>query len=522
MRKRALVVLMVPLALWGADRWWCHVLFLADDKLEGRNTGSAGYRRAAEYVATEWERAGLQPAGTSGYFQPIKFRSRTIVEEQSSLALGRDGKWETLRLGEEANLSMRTEPPESAEAPIVFAGYALTVPEYHYDDLAGLDLKGTLILYLSGGPSSIPGAVRSHFQSSEERAKNLEKAGVSGTLQIQNPKAMDVPWERSTLARFQPSMSLADPALVDTRGQRLSVTVNPAHAERFFAGSGHSFREILELSNAGKPLPRFPLPLRLKARARFEAQEVECRNVVGIRPGADPKLKDEYVVLSAHLDHIGVGRPIRGDRINNGAMDNASGVAALLEIAARLKESNARLRRPVLFVALTGEEKGLLGSKYFAHLPTVPPRSLVANLNLDMFLPLFPLRLLTAFGLNESDLGDRLRDVAAPLGIQVQADPEPDRNLFIRSDQYNFIKAGVPALAFKVGYEKGSAEEATARAWLKERYHAPSDDVKQPVDLKAAGDFNRVILALLETVANRPERPRWKKGSFFARFAAAR
>lgn len=520
MLKRALLVLAVPLALWGADRWWSHVLFLADDKLEGRNTGSAGYRKAAEYVAGEWERAGLRPAGSSGYFQAVKFRSRTIVEEQSSLALGQDGKWEALRLGEEANLSMRTEPPELVEAAIVFAGYALTVPEYQYDDMAGLDLQGKLVLYLSGGPSSIPGVVRSHYQSAEERSKNLEKAGVIGTLQIQNPKSMDVPWERSTLARFQPSMNLTDPALVETRGQRLSVTVNPAHAERFFAGSGHSFREILELSNAGKALPRFPLPLRLKAQARFEAQDVECRNVAGIRPGADPKLKDEYVVLSAHLDHLGVGRPIRGDSINNGAMDNASGIASLLEIAAKLKESKAPLRRSVLFLALTGEEKGLLGSKYFARLPTVPAGSLVANLNLDMFLPLFPLRLVTAFGLNESDLGDRLREVTAPLGIQVQTDLEPDRNRFIRSDQYNFIKAGVPALAFKVGYEKGSAEEATARAWLKERYHAPSDDVRQPVDLQAAGDFNRMILALLESVANREARPQWKKESFFRRFGA--
>ena len=317
MLKRALLVLAVPLALWGADRWWSHVLFLADDKLEGRNTGSAGYRKAAEYVAGEWERAGLRPAGTSGYFQAVKFRSRTIVEERSGLALGQDGKWEALRLGEEANFSMRTEPPESVEAAIVFAGYALTVPEYQYDDLAGLDLQGKLVLYMSAGPSSIPGAVRSHYQSAEERSKNLAKAGVIGTLQIQNPKSMDVPWERSTLARFQPSMNLTDPALVETRGKRLSVTVNPARAERFFAGSGHSFREILELSNAGKTLPRFPLPLRLKAQARFEALDVECRNVVGIRPGADSKLKNEYVVLTAHLDHLGLGRPIRGDSINH-------------------------------------------------------------------------------------------------------------------------------------------------------------------------------------------------------------
>ncbi len=521
MRKHARLLLLASLTLPAADRWWEHVRFLADDKLEGRNTGSAGYRKAAEYVAAEWERAGLAPGGESGYFQPVKFRSRRLLEEESRLELGRDGRWESLRLGEEANIGMRTEPPASLEADIVFAGYGLTVPDYRYDDLAGLDLQGKVVLYLSGGPSSIPGAVRSHYQSTAERWKNLERAGAVGALQIQNPKSTDVPWARSTLARLLPAMSLADPALADTRGPRLSVTINSAHAERWFTGSGHSFREILALANTGQPLPRFALPLRLRATARFEAAEVECRNVIGVRRGSDEKLRHESVVVSAHLDHLGAGKPIGGDAIYNGAMDNAAGAASLLEIAARLKESGARLRRSVVFVALTGEEKGLLGSRYYAAHPSGIAGKIVADINLDMFLPLFPLKILTAMGLNESDLGDRLREAAGPLGVQVQADPEPDRNLFIRSDQYNFILHGAPSLAFKVGYEKGSPEEAIAKAWLKERYHAPSDDTGQPVDLKAAADFNRLILALLESVANRDQPPRWKQSSFFRRFAAS-
>lgn len=525
MRKYALLILAVlPLffaATAGDDgrRWWAYVQYLADDKLEGRNTGSPGYRRAAEYVAGELERDGLAPAGVEGYFQPVKFRSRRILEAQSGLLLLHNGETESLVLGEHANIGMRTEPPESLDAPIVFAGYGLSVPELHYDDLAGLDLRGKLVMYLSGGPDSIPGPLRAHYQSSEERWKFLDRAGVVGTLSVQNPRNMDVPWERSTLARLQASMSLADRDLVDVKSPKLSVIVNPAYADKFLAGTGHTFQELLALADAGKPLPRFPIPATLKAKARFERAEVESPNLAGILPGSDPQLKGESVVLSAHLDHLGIGQPINGDSVYNGAMDDASGVATLLDIAARLHESKARLRRSLLFVIVTGEEKGLLGSKYFTAHPTVEAKSMVANLNVDMFLPLFPLRIVTVYGLEESTLGDEVRAVAKSLGLRVQGDLEPNRNIFIRSDQYNFIRRGIPALAFKVGYEKGSPQEAIAKRWLHERYHAPSDDSKQPVDLAAAAGFNEVILRLAEAVANRNERPHWNSSSFFRRYA---
>jgi Zn-dependent M28 family amino/carboxypeptidase len=248
-----------------------------------------------------------------------------------------------------------------------------------------------------------------------------------------------------------------------------------------------------------------------------ERAEVESENVFAILPGTDRKLKDESVVLSAHLDHLGRGEAVNGDAIYNGAMDNASGVATLLDIAATLHDYGVKLRRSVIFVAVTGEEKGLLGSQSFAAQPAA--RNAVADLNLDMFLPLYPLRLLTAIGAEESDLGERLRTVAAQLGVAVENDPEPLRNRFIRSDQYSFIKRGVPSLAFKVGYMKGSPEEAISRKWYAERYHAPSDDVNQPVDLKAAAEFNRLLRLLTESIANDPQRPTWKPGSFFRRFA---
>ncbi|MFN2445544.1 MAG: M28 family metallopeptidase [Vicinamibacterales bacterium] len=501
-----------------AARWWEHVAFLADDKLQGRDTGSDAHRIAAEYVAREMERVGLKPGGTKQYFQPVPFRSRTIVESKSSLALVRtDGTEVPIVLGDEATFSLRIEPASAVDAPIVFAGYGLTVPEAKHDDLAGLDVKAKVVMLLTGGPSNIPGPLLAHYQST--RWESLKKAGAIGVLSIQNPKGQDIPWERSKLSRFLPSLAIADPALDETLGQQLAVTLNPATAEKFFVGSSHSFKEILALSNEGKVLPGFPIPAAIRARVTIEAQPIESDNVVGILPGTDPRLRDEYVVVSAHLDHLGAGEPINGDGIYNGAMDNASGIATLLETAAAAAAKTG-FKRSIAFVAVTAEEKGLLGSRYYANRPaTIPGDRIVANLNTDMFLPLFPMTSLIAQGLEESDLAGDLRRVAETAGIKVLSDPEPERNAFTRSDQYSFIKTGVPALSLKVGFEKGSREHDAIKTWRTERYHSPSDDLAQPVDRQAAAEFNRVYLLVIEEVANRPTRPRWNEDSFFRRFA---
>jgi len=498
-----------------AARWWSHVAYLADDRMKGRETGSPEHREAAEYIARHFKEAGLKPGGTNGYFQAVPFRSRKIVEGKSSLALVRGGAASPVVLGDEATFSMRIEPAPHVEAPLVFAGYGLQVPESKHDDLAGLDLKGKVVLLLTGGPSSIPGPLLAHYQNT--RWSYLKQAGAIGVVSIQNPKGQDIPWDRSKLARFLPSMAIADPALDESAGQQLAVTVNPATAEKFFEGSGHTFNELLALSNAGLVLPRFGVPASIRATVAIESTSLTSDNVVGILPGTDPALKNEYVVVSAHLDHIGVG-PIAGDAIYNGAMDNASGVATLIEAAATASAKKG-FKRSVIFLAVTAEEKGLLGSRYYANRPTVPGGAMVADLNTDMFLPLFPLHSLVVQGLEESDLAGDLRSIARPLGIEVYSDPEPERNAFTRSDQYSFIRTGVPSISLKVGFKKGSPEHEMVKRWRTERYHAPSDDLAQPIDRQAAEDFNRVYVAALEAIANRPTRPSWNGDSFFRRFA---
>jgi hypothetical protein len=486
--------------------------------MEGRETGSAGLRKASAYVVEQLKKNGLQPTGSKGFYQPVEFVSRRIDESGSSLTLVRDGRPEQLVLGEDAMFSTRYDLVPSTNAPLVFVGYGLKVPETNYDDFAGLDVKGKVVVYIAGSPVDVPSALSAHYQSGGERARTLRELGAVGLISIPNPASMDIPWSRMTLARTRPSMVLADPDLDDTQGIGLAVTFNPADAEKLFAGSGHTFAEIAALGKDRRPMPHFPLTASIQAEAKVIKENIESDNIVAKLPGTDPTLKDQYVVLSAHLDHVGVGEPINGDKIYNGAMDNAAGSAVLLDIAAALHASKAAPKRSLLFLFVTAEEKGLLGSKYFANHPTVPKSSIIADLNTDMFLPIIPLKILTVLGLSESTLGEDARQVATQLGVQVQPDPEPLRNSFVRSDQYSFIRQGVPSLAMGVGSVKGSPEAATQKKWLTERYHAPSDDLNQPVELSAAARYEDILTTLALKVADAPRPPQWNSDSFFRRF----
>jgi Zn-dependent M28 family amino/carboxypeptidase len=311
-------------------------------------------------------------------------------------------------------------------------------------------------------------------------------------------------------------MRLASDSTAHTGGSTVTVVLNPATAERLFSGSRRSYASVQALADSGAPLPRFDLPARLRATVAVDESEAVSDNVVGLLPGEDQKLKTEYVALTAHLDHLGVGQPVAGDSIFNGAMDNASGIATLIETAATLGARSPRPKRSVLFVAVTAEEKGLLGSDYFAAHPTVPAGgAIVANLNTDMFLPINPLRRLLVNGLEESDLADDVRRAAARAGIEVITDPEPERNAFVRSDQFSFIRRGIPALSLKVGFAVGSPEHDRVLRWRQERYHGVEDEVAQSVDRQAAEDFNRLYPEVVTEVASRPARPAWYPTSAF-------
>ena len=515
-------ILFIPLllsagALEDGKRWWTHVQFLADDKLEGRNTGSEGHKKAAQYVADQFERAGLRPAGKS-YLQAVPFQVQRIEETKCSVEVIRPNQSpELLKLGDDVILSARGDYAKSLEVEAVFVGHGLVIPELGINDLAGLDLKGKAVVILAGGPSTIPSALKSHYSSAEERNKALTAAGAIGTINLQNPSHMDVPWTRQAANRLQATMRLADASL-NEGGMKMGLSINPAIADRLLEGTGHTFKELLNLADNDKPLPKFPMPMKFRIRAAAKQWSVESQNVVAMLEGSDAALKSEFIVLSAHIDHLGVSETGGADRIFNGAMDNASGIAWMLETARRVKESGMKPKRSLLFVAVTGEEKGLQGSKYFASHSIVNGK-LVADINMDMVLPLFPLKYLEVQGLGESSLGDDIRAVCKQHHVEVQFDKDPNANRFIRSDQYSFIKKGVPSLAFKFGWIKGSPEEKIFRDWYRDRYHAVTDDLSQPVDLEGAGQFTSILFDLLQRVADAPASPQWNADSFFKRFA---
>ena len=503
------------------NSWWAHVKFLADDSLEGRDTGSEGLQKAQAYAVEQLQKAGLQPAGANGFYQPVRFNQYEVEESKSLLALVTGGQSKSLSFADDAFINTRsTRASANLSAPLVFVGYGLQIPEKNLDELAGLDLKGKVVVYLAGSPSDIPTALASHYQTAVERWKSLHAAGAIGTITIFNPASMDIPWSRISVNRNHPSMDLSDSEFNETPGLQLGVAFNPASAEKLFTGSGHTFAEIAALGKDRKPLPHFDMAVSLKANAVILTKTLESSNIVGKLTGSDPVLKNEFVVLSAHIDHVGIGAPINGDRIYNGAMDNGSGSALEMDIAASLKAHPEKLQRSILFLLVTAEEKGLLGSKYFAAHPTVAAKSIIADVNVDMFLPIVPMKVLKIGGLEESDLGTRAAAIAQSMGIKAIPDPEPLRNLFIRSDQYNFIKKGVPSVKCDVTFEPGTPEQKIFKDWLTNRYHAPSDDVNQPVDMQAAALYEEFTRRLLLETANNAAPPRWKPDSFFRRYAA--
>src|SRR5580698_995574 len=514
--------------------WWAHVQRLADPSMNGRLTGSEDYLRAAAYVVDQFKAYGLMPAGVDGgYFQPVHFDVQRVIASKSSMNLIVDGKATPLVLGEDAILGSRSAQAGKVDAPLVFIGYGLHLPESKYDDfnsaeVPAAELKGKIVVYINGGPANLSGALKS-FARTSPFAKAVRDAGALGTISIPTPKSMDFGWQRVASGASQPGMRLSvapdaaavaakHPALADDHGTMFGATVNPAQAEKLFAGTGHTFAELLALADAQKPLPRFALGKSVKATVVGETSHVVSPNIVAELKGSDPKLSGEYVLVSAHLDHLGVGAPINGKTIYSGAMDDASGVATVLETAKRLSQAKTRPKRSMLFVIFTAEEKGLLGSRYFAGHPTVPESAIDADLNLDMFMPLFALKKLHVQGLDESTLSEDAKKVGAAHGIVIAPDPEPDRNSFIRTDQYSFVQAGVPALAMKFGWTAGSPEYHAWRNWLAERYHSTQDDLSQPVDLAAAAQFNDFFADLGRAVADDPARPHYLDSSFFKRF----
>jgi Zn-dependent M28 family amino/carboxypeptidase len=499
-----------------AQQWWADIAAIADDSTEGRLTGSAGYMRAADHVIARFRALGLEPAGATGYLQPVAFEQQVVDQAGSRMALIRhDGSADVLTVGRDALISAGgARRPARIAAPLVFIGYGLHLPAQGHDDFAGVDLKGRIAVVISGGPADLPASVKSGARFA--RAEWLAKRGAVGLITLTTPHQVEIPWARLKLLAGQSGMYLADPKMRDVPDGFFSASIDPDQSECLFAGSGHSFAELSAQADASGAVPVFALPVRLRAEVAARHKALMSPNLIARLPGSDPALSAQHVVISAHLDHLGIGEPIAGDRIYNGAMDDASGVASVLDIAQILAQAPVRPRRSILFVIVTAEEKGLLGSHYFAHHPTVREGSIVADLNLDMPLPLWPLTRVIAIGEGESTLGADAAAVAAARGVILTPDPLPDRNTFIRTDLFSFVREGIPALAFKFGFVRGSPEFRIEHDWRANRYHAPSDDLQQTGVMKEdAVKLDGFVADVALRVASGAARPQWLPSSTF-------
>jgi hypothetical protein len=492
-----------------ADRWWRDVQVLSHDSMRGRQSGSPEHREAAEYVARAFKGAGLEAGTPTGFLQPVYLNSRRIDETRSSIALVRDGVEEKLTFGEDAAYAIRTTYPAAnvTDAQLVFAGYGLHLPQIGHDDYAGLDVRNKVVVVMGRPPRGVPGQVIAHARN--QAWQTLRRMGALGMITI-GGNAPDSAFIRGQRNRTIPQNAIA------TEGPAFATLAwNPARAEKLFAGAPQSVAALRAAADSGTALPRFELPTRIRFSGAVIETTIVSDNVVGVLRGSDPQLRDQYLVLTAHLDHVGVGRPVNGDSIYNGAMDNASGTALLMETARRFQEQKIRPKRSIIFLAVTAEEHGLLGSRYFAENPTVPVGSIVANLNTDMFMPIIPFKMVMVNGLEESNLADDAQRAGTKTGVPVVTDPEPEENRFVRSDQYSFIAKGIPALSFKVGFARDTPEHQAVIEFRRRRYHMPDDEVTEHVDLNTAAGFTNFYMYAVQEVANRATRPAWNSSSVF-------
>ena len=501
------------------SRLYADVAFLADDMLEGRATGTRGYDLAAAYVATRMAALGLEPAGDTAYFQRVPMRRAMLDPARSNLALVRGQAEQPLQLGRDAMLSPDfLREAWTTDAPLVFVGYGVTAPEMGYDDYANLDVRGKVVVQFRGAPPRFPHNERAYYSNGQVKDQMAAARGAVGVVSMLKPsEQVNQPWERTERQSHLPSFRWTDPGGAPANVQaliELGARLSPEGIAAVFAGAPKAFGDAAadaESSVAGG----FNLEPKIRARVATRHSRASSSNVVGLLRGSDPKLAQEAIVITAHLDHLGIGVPVAGDSIHNGAYDNASGTAMLLEVARAFTRMKVRPRRSILFAAVTGEEKGLQGSDYMARRDAPAGLDVVGNINLDMVLALRPLTHIVAFGAEHSTLGPVVERAAALAGLAVIPDPTPDQVVFIRSDQFSYVKQGIPAI-FPVSGGNGSAENlAEVVRWRAEHYHAPSDDMGQPFDWDGEARFTRMAFLATWLAADGAKAPRWNDGDFF-------
>jgi len=491
-----------------------HVTFLADDRLEGRDAGTPGYDIAARYVAEQFAALGLKPGGTDGWFQQVSLAEYGLDDRRpASLRIGKHA------FANGADVLIAASPrygtdTQTVTGDAVFVGYGIERPDLGYDDYAGLDLRGRFAVMLVGAPKGLPQARIA--QIIRERGTIAAKHGAIGVLYLVGP-GDEMLWRAAMNTVGEDTTKWLSPeGFPDGQdpGVAIGAYLDGTAARALFEGAGTRIEQIFAAAATPKArIKGFALKRRATLARTSMVKAYRSPNVIGIVPGSDPALADQYVVLSAHLDHVGRDPHLPGDKIHNGAMDNAAGVATMLEAARAFAKARIRPKRSILFVALTAEEDGLLGSSYLARHPVIGNGRLIADVNLDMPILLYDFQDVIAFGGEHSTMGEIVARAGARMGVTVSPDPMPEEQFFERSDHFNFVKAGVPSIFLMTGFKNGG--EKAFRDFLANNYHQPSDQIDLPFDWTAGAKFARLNYWIAREAADAPEGPRWYEGNAF-------
>lgn len=499
-----------------------HMSVLADDSLAGRAPGTDGYRGAAEYAENVLRELGLQPGGANGSWrQAVPLRQSLVDESASSMAITGPGGRQGMRY--DIDYYLGADPlratTEISDAPVAFVGFGVSAPGLGYDDYANIDVTGKVVLFLNGAPAAFPSNERAYYSSGSTKAEEAIRRGAIGTLTFWAPNDPRLRWDVNAARAKRGSFAWLDASGNPTRGDTAllgSASLNHSAAGALFAGAPTSIDDAIAAADANRP-QAFDLATRIAMRTVTTHTDVDSWNVIAKLEGNDPELRDEYVTYVAHVDHFGVGVEVDGDDIYNGAHDNASGTSIVLEIARAYTSLPTPPRRSILFLIVTAEEWGLLGSDYFVQNPTVPQSSIVTNFSLDMPFLFHPLLDIVPYGAEHSSLGGTVAAAAGHLGMAIGPDPIPEQVLFIRSDHFSFIRQGIPALFLKSGFETGDERDGGRinTAFRQERYHTPFDEMDQGFDFESGADHARVNFLTGWLVAQTTERPTWNEGDFF-------
>jgi hypothetical protein len=501
-----------------------HMRFLSDSLLQGRAPGTPGYEVAARYVAAQLEAAGLHPAGVNGsWYQTVPLRKSVLDDGKSSLVLITKGGEQTLvPLKDYVQIGDLIKTDNGVEAPVVFAGFGVTAKEHDYDDYAGADVKGKIVVVMDGAPAKFPSTVRAYYSDSLVKQRNAVAHGAVGFIDVMTPEdqkryAWDwiVPQVQMGSMEWLQKNGIPHNTFPELRGGAL---LSQSGAEKLFAGAGKTLDQVFETARAGRP-QSLALPINARIHTISSHTSADSPNIIGEVPGSDPALRNQYVVYTAHVDHLGICPPVNGDNVCHGALDNASGTASLLEIARGFASLPKAPRRSILFVFVTGEEMGLLGSGYFANFPTVSRSAIVADLNIDGAPGLYyDMKDVIVLGMEHSSLERQVQSAAKRIGYSLSPDPMPEENFFIRSDQYSFVLRGIPAVDVTDGIQSIDPKIdglKLQKEWMVTKYHTPLDNMDQALDYSSGAKAAGVAFLVGYDLAQQDATPTWNKGDFF-------